>query len=70
MKKITFQCKNKDSEILGIVICILLFLAGWLISSAIARTYGSSILITVGVPNLPRAAECGLPSAGEASSLI
>ena len=50
MKKITFQCKNKDSEILGIVICILLFLAGWLISSTIARTYGSSILITVGVP--------------------
>ena len=50
MKTITFKCKNKDSEILGIVICILLFLAGWLISSAIARTYGSSVLITVGVP--------------------
>ena len=50
MKRITFKCKNKDSEILGIVICILLFLAGWMISSAIARSYGNSILITVGVP--------------------
>ena len=50
MKKITFQCKNKDSEILGIVIYILLFLAGWMISSAIARSSGNSILITVGVP--------------------
>lgn len=50
MKKITFQCKNKDSEILGIVICILLFLAGWLISSAIARSSGSSVFVTVGVP--------------------
>lgn len=50
MKKITFKCKNKDSEIVGIVICILLFLAGWLISSAIARAYGSSVFITVAVP--------------------
>lgn len=50
MKKITFQCKNKDSEIIGIVICILLFLAGWLISSAIARAYGNHVMITVGVP--------------------
>ena len=50
MKKITFRCKNKDSEIAGIVICILLFLAGWLISSAIARFYGDSVFITVAVP--------------------
>ena len=50
LKRITFKCKNKDSEIIGIVICILLFLAGWLISSAIARTYGDSIFITVAVP--------------------
>ena len=50
MKKITFRCKNKDSEITGIVICILLFLAGWLISSAIARSFGDSVFITVAVP--------------------
>lgn len=50
MKKITFRCRNKDSEITGIVICILLFLAGWLISSAIARAYGDSVFITVAVP--------------------
>ena len=50
MKTITFRCKNKDSEITGIVICILLFLAGWMISSAIARSSGSSVFVTVGVP--------------------
>ena len=50
MKRITFKCKNKDSEITGIVICILLFLAGWLISSAIARSLGDSVFITVGIP--------------------
>ncbi len=50
MKKISFKCKNKDSEILGIVICILLFLAGWLISSAIARTYGDNLFVTVAIP--------------------
>lgn len=50
MKKITFKCKNKDSEIFGIVICILLFIAGWLISSVIARTYGGGVIITVGLP--------------------
>ncbi len=50
LKKITFKCKNKDSEVLGIVICILLFLAGWLISSAIARTYGDNLFVTVAVP--------------------
>ena len=32
------------------MICILLFLAGWLISSAIARTYGDSVFITVALP--------------------
>lgn len=50
MKKITFKCKNKDSEIMGIVICILLFIAGWLISSAIARSYGDNIGVTVLIP--------------------
>lgn len=50
MKRITFKCKNKDSEITGIVICILLFLAGWLISSAIARSFGDSVFITVALP--------------------
>ena len=50
MKRITFKCRNKDSEIAGIVICILLFLAGWLISSAIARAYGDSLMITVALP--------------------
>lgn len=50
LKTITFRCKNKDSEITGIVICILLFLAGWLISSAIARNYGDSVFVTVAVP--------------------
>lgn len=50
MKKITFKCRNRDSEILGIVICVLLFLAGWLISSAIARNYGGNVLVTAGIP--------------------
>ena len=50
MKKMTFKCKNKDSEIAGIVICILLFMAGWLISSAIARAYGDSVFVSVAVP--------------------
>ena len=50
MKKMTFQCRNRDSEILRIVICILLFLAGWLISSAIARSFGSNLFITVAIP--------------------
>jgi hypothetical protein len=50
MNKLTFRCKNKDSEIAGIVICILLFLTGWLISSAIARVCGDSLFVTVAVP--------------------
>lgn len=50
MKKITFKCKNRDDEILGIIICILLFLAGWMISSAIARTYGDNLFVTVAIP--------------------
>lgn len=49
-KIITFKCGNRDSEIRGIVICILLFLAGWLIASAIARAYGGSVFVTVAVP--------------------
>lgn len=52
MKTITFKCKNKDYEILGIVICIMLFLAGWIVSSAIARHFGNYLLITVGIPVL------------------
>ena len=52
MKTISFQCKNRDSEILGIVICILLFLAGWMVSSAIARAYGDNLLVTVAIPVL------------------
>lgn len=50
MKKITFKCKNKDSEIMNIVICILLFMAGWLVSSVIARSYGDSLWVTVLIP--------------------
>lgn len=50
MKKITFKCKNKDYEIIGIVICILLFLAGWIVSSAIARTFGDNLFVTVAIP--------------------
>lgn len=50
MKKITFKCKNKDSEIMSIVVCILLFIAGWLVSSAIARSIGDSFGITVIIP--------------------
>ena len=50
MKKITFKCRNRDGEILGIVICVLLFLAGWLISSAIARSYGGGVAVTAGIP--------------------
>lgn len=52
MKTISFRCKNKDNEILGIVVCILLFLAGWMVSSAIARTYGDNLLVTVAIPVL------------------
>lgn len=50
LKTITFKCKNKDDEILGIVICILMFLAGWIISSAIARSYGDNLFVTVAIP--------------------
>lgn len=50
MKTISFQCKNRDGEILGIVICILLFLAGWMVSSAIARTFGDNLFVTVAIP--------------------
>jgi len=50
LKKITFQCRNRDSEILSIVICVLLFLAGWMIASAIARSYGNNIFVTVAIP--------------------
>ena len=52
MKTISFRCKNKDNEILGIVICILLFLAGWMVSSAIARSYGDNLFVTVAIPLL------------------
>ena len=52
MKTVTFQCKNKDYETLAIVVCILLFLAGWVLSSAIARHFGNHMLITVGIPVL------------------
>lgn len=50
MKKITFKCKNKDSEIISISICVLMFVTGWLISSAIARSYGDSFGVTVIIP--------------------
>ena len=50
MKKISFKCKNKDSEIISIIICILLFMAGWLISSAIARSMGDSFWVTFIIP--------------------
>ena len=50
MKKITFKCKNRDYEIFGIIICILLFLAGWIVSSAIARNFGDNLFITIGIP--------------------
>lgn len=50
MKKISFKCRNRDGEILAIVSCILLFLAGWLISSAISRTYGGNVLVTTLLP--------------------
>lgn len=50
MKKIIFKCKNKDYEIIGIIICILLFLTGWIISSAIARTFGDNLFVTVAIP--------------------
>ena len=52
LKTISFQCKNKDSEIAGIVICILLFLAGWMASAAIARAFGDSLPVTVAIPVL------------------
>lgn len=52
MKKISFDCKNKDSEIVSIIICILMFIAGWLISSAIARSIGNSFGVTVIIPVL------------------
>ncbi len=50
MKKITFKCKNKDSEIISIIICILLFITGWLVSSAIARSMGNNFGVTVLIP--------------------
>lgn len=50
MKKITFKCKNKDYEIIGIIICILLFLTGWIVSSAIARSFGDNVFLTVAIP--------------------
>lgn len=50
MKTITFKCKNKDYEILGIIICIVLFLAGWILSSAIARHLGDNLFVTVAIP--------------------
>ncbi|MDD6396350.1 MAG: hypothetical protein PUB37_09275 [Firmicutes bacterium] len=50
MKTITFKCKNKDSEIINIIVCILLFIVGWLLSSAIARSIGDSLGVTVLIP--------------------
>lgn len=50
MKNITFKCKSKDHEITSIIICILLFIAGWMVSSAIARTFGDNLFITVAIP--------------------
>ncbi len=50
VKTITFKCKNKDYEIAGIIVCILLFLAGWILSSAIARHLGNNLFVTVAIP--------------------
>ena len=50
MKTISFRCKNKDDEIRSIILCILLFLAGWMLSSAMARHLGENLLVTAGIP--------------------
>lgn len=50
MKKITFKCKNKDSEIINIIVCILLFVVGWILSAVIARSIGDSLGVTVLIP--------------------